>query len=111
MFDREEILRRDNWSCQRCGCTDLSKLSIAHRIRQGSGSIKTIKKLWPKLTKKYIEDEIINHEFNVTIACNVACNDSFNIFFNKVERNKLLAQILTNLEIRKVFEITCGDGR
>lgn len=111
MFDREQILNRDNWSCQRCGCTDLGKLGIAHRIKQGKQTVNFIKKLWPKMTKKYIEDEIINHEFNVVVACNEGCNDSYNIFYNEVERNKLLAQILTNLEIRKVFEVTCGDGR
>lgn len=102
MFDRFEIFQRDGFTCQCCGYFgNMSNLSVAHRIKQGKGTLNFIKKFLAKnniyYNNSFITDNMINHEKNVVVACRGACNDSFNIFFNPVERDKLLMEILGDL--------------
>jgi hypothetical protein len=107
MFDKQKIFERDNYTCQRCGCTDHSKLSIAHRIKQGEGTLNYIKKTLTRrnifFADKVIIEKIINSPLNVVTACQQGCNDFYNIFNKPVERDKLLDDILKDIMI-KYFE-------
>lgn len=101
--DRMRIFVRDFFTCQCCGKPKrIDKLQIAHRIKQGSGTEKCIKNFlevyYPEKdnTLKVIR-AIINHPDNLVTACCLECNDSFNIFFNEVERDKLLHSIIQRL--------------
>lgn len=81
--DRIEDIRRfvyvrDFWKCQRCGNP---ANQIAHRIAQT--------RTW---MNKYGE-AVIHHPLNLVAVCSLACNDSFNIGNNPVEREKLVARI------------------
>ena len=94
---RKAIFKRDSFTCQACGATD-HHITMAHRIKQGEGSIKYIKKyaimkFQRELTTDQI-DMIINNPRNVVTACTGACNDSFNIFNKEVIRNQLLDAML-----------------
>ena len=96
---RELVFARDFYVCQKCGNNE--NLGIAHRIKQGHGTINYIKKFVMKkynLTlKKYQILEIINDPLNLVVACNGACNDSFNIFNKPVQRDELIIKILYKL--------------
>lgn len=99
------IFIRDGYVCQRCGKNQQeSWLTIAHRIRKGSGSEKWVynfvyKKYGKELKLNFIREEILNHPDNLVVACAGACNDSVNIFFKPVERDKLLIKIIKKLNI------------
>ena len=80
-----------------------SKLSLAHRIKQGVQSEKFIYKYMIEhynldLSNKQIK-QIIHHPENLVVACRGACNDSFNIFYKPVERNELLEKIIDKLNL------------
>lgn len=97
MFDRQEIFEKYNYTCQCCGYFgDHSRLSIAHKIKQGKGTIKYIKNYFSdyNFTDKHIKDNIINNEKNVTLACRGNCNDSFNLFYKPLQRDFLLDEII-----------------
>ena len=46
------------------------------------------------LTKKFIQDNIIDNEQNVVYTCSLICNSSFNIFNKPVKRDVLLKKII-----------------
>lgn len=91
-----KVMVRDNFTCQICGNTPgMSGLQLAHKIRQGSGTEKMISDRAGH-TKKYVRDKIINHQDNLVTVCSLKCNDACNIYFNDVEREKLLTELLKN---------------
>lgn len=95
---RKKVIIRDFYTCKRCGKTPgLSGLQIAHRIRNGSTAIKNIKNKYPELTDKYIQDNIIDNIRNLVTTCSSNCNDSFNLFFNEAESDRLLNTIINEL--------------
>ena len=68
MINREDIAKRDNYTCQKCDKYLGSNGCIAHRIAQSKANY-----------KKY-GSKIIDHEFNKVYSCITNnCNDSFNI--------------------------------
>ena len=76
-------------------------MHIAHKIKQGKGSEDYIKS-WLRdrgydWTAKQIRADIINHPLNVRTVCSPKCNDAQNIFFNHIERDTLLVNILDDL--------------
>ena len=88
-IDRYRIFIRDMFTCKRCNKRFhgwQGKLQIAHRIKQGEGSINWIRgelrKRGIDKSDKWIEDKIIDHPDNVVTVCSLTCNDSFNIFYN-----------------------------
>ena len=103
----QSIFIRDFYTCQKCGKPGTE---IAHKIRQGKGSIKFIQNYieyniklnfneYNKvISKKFIDEKIIDHPFNLAVSCQ-KCNDYFNIFFNPVETEKLLISILEDIKI------------
>jgi len=105
MFERKKIIIRDFWTCRTCGRrVDTVDIQIAHKIKQGSGSEEHIQDwliqegygLW---THKRIREEIINNPLNVCVTCSSSCNDAQNIFFNPVEVDLKLTEILNALGV------------
>lgn len=101
---REQILARDLYTCQRCWMAPgIENLQIAHRIKQGSGSIKHIQLFWKIYFDRYISknyaEEILHHPLNLVTTCSESCNSSFNIFFSPVKVEKLLKRIYEELPI------------
>ena len=97
---RNYVLMRDCYTCQRCGKNVyISQLQIAHRIKSGKGTLNHIKKNFSvdKMTDKDIKENIIDHPLNLVTTCSLRCNDSFNVFNNPVERDKLLNKIMDTL--------------
>ena len=98
---RRKVFIRDFFTCQRCGKT--GGIHIAHRIKQGIGSEKYIQDYMFNKYNDYkplsfIREFIINHPLNMVTVCSLKCNDSFNIFFNEVERDELLNKIINTLK-------------
>jgi hypothetical protein len=95
---RYEIFARDMFTCQYCGKSPGgNKLQLAHRIRQGSGSVKVVQDFWSAnykedITKKKAES-IIDHPLNIVTTCSLKCNSKFNVFFNRIEVAKILKKI------------------
>lgn len=99
---RNAIFKRDKYTCQECGATD-HHITMAHRIKQGEGTVKYIRKyaimeFQLELTDDQI-DLVINNPYNVVTACAGACNDSFNIFNDPVSRDSLLEKMLRSLDL------------
>ncbi len=93
---RYRIFARDFFTCKACGAPNRGQLSIAHRIKSGSGTVKYIKRLYPGLTAKQI-DNIIDHPDNLITACRGKCNDSQNVFYKPEIRDELLKSIYIKL--------------
>lgn len=74
----EKRFKIDNGICQVCG---LPRITLTHRICKSDVNIK--KYGW----------YVIYHNFNLTIACNGECNDSFNIGIKDIKCNKLVELI------------------
>ena len=96
-----EILTRDNFLCQKCGQSGYGNtLQLAHRVKQGSGTIKTIQNLIHKTygadISKAKAKEIMHDELNLVTSC-ASCNDSFNIYFKTVQMEKLIIKIYRNI--------------
>jgi len=97
ILTKYELLQRDSFMCQNPKCNkigNIDTLQIAHRVKQGSGSIKTVQNFIERkynkvITKKQAKD-IINDEQNVVIACPL-CNSGFNIYFKtKIMEQKII---------------------
>lgn len=104
-YNRQVIIVRDGYICATCGRLAKNKdIQIAHKIKQGSGSVQyfreRIRKLYPEEahkrseSSKWIMDNFINHPFNLTTTCSPYCNDMQNIFHNRVERDALADKII-----------------
>lgn len=104
MYERKKIIIRDFWTCKTCGRrVDQDKIQIAHKIRQGSGAEEhiqdwLIQEGYGLRTRKWIRENIINHPLNVCVTCSSYCNDMQNIFFNPIEVDHKLTEILNALE-------------
>lgn len=95
---RKKVLIRDFYTCKRCGRTPgINGLQIAHRLRDGSGTIKWLKGILPDKPDRWLQDNIIDHPMNLVTTCCLECNDSFNIFFDEKASKKLLREILVNI--------------
>jgi hypothetical protein len=94
------ILERDKYTCRECGRTyqRTGSIQLAHRIKQGKGSENYILKFYYQHFGQSISlkmaREILNHPDNLVSVCSLKCNDRQNIFFNPVERDKLLLKII-----------------
>lgn len=98
---RRKVLVRDFFTCQRCGRHNT--LQIAHRIHKGKESCRHIQdyileNYGEELTKTFINDEILNHPDNLVTTCSLPCNSSYNIFYNPVERDKLICSIYEKIK-------------
>ena len=97
---RNEILERDLYSCQHCKkIPGYSNLQIAHRIGNNKRSMRYIENFLrdnygKKLTKSFIQDNIIDNSLNVVTTCSLSCNDAQNIFFKPIARDELLKKII-----------------
>lgn len=94
------ILERDNFTCQECGkkFQATGSVQLAHRIKKGKGSENYVLKFYYQNFGQSISlkmaREILNHPDNLVSVCSLKCNDRQNIFFNPVERDKLLLKII-----------------
>ena len=89
---RECVLIRDMYTCVRCGRAT-GNMQIAHRIKNGSGTIEWLQKKFPDKKKGWLQDNIVDHPLNLVTTCCLRCNDSMNIFNNEVERELLVNKI------------------
>jgi len=99
VLTKQELLARDGWQCQYKGCSETQNLERAHRIHQGSTTIRTIQNLIAKeynvdLTKKEAE-QIMHDEKNIAISCSNH-NSTFNIYFKRVQMEQLIIDIYIN---------------
>lgn len=100
---RVKIMIRDFFTCQKCyKMPGMSGLQIAHRIKSGKGTEKYIQFYLETVQHqewllKEIREQIIDHPLNLVSTCSLSCNDSFNIFNNPEERDKLINEILSDL--------------
>lgn len=98
---KRRIMCRDLGKCRFAGCLN-KKLEMAHRIADTESNKKYIQKYLIdrdiNISLKEVRDKIIDHPFNVVIACDKH-NAYFNIGFNRVETNSLIDIILDDLKI------------
>ena len=103
---REYVLARDNYTCQHCGATPgYSRLQIAHKLGDHKRAMQHIEiflfvNYEKVLTKKSIQDNIIDSPLDLVTTCAGACNDAQNIFFKPIARDKLLREIIEGQGIR-----------
>lgn len=100
----KNVYARDAFMCQKCG---KPAIQIAHKIRQGSKTIKNpvIKHINVDLLHIYNIDKSVNwiwenviyNEDNLIASCQV-CNDSFNIWNKPVQAQELLDIIYLKLD-------------
>lgn len=108
---RKKVFARDMFTCRRCGNRKQSVLSMAHRIKSGKGSVNYIKKYMMNnfrfsITKQEVQT-ILYHADNLIVACRGNCNDSYNIFNQPVNRDRLMIAIFRKAVLAKYAEITC----
>lgn len=84
---RQEIFRRDGYTCQHCGESiyRFGTQQIAHRIGQGKANVKRYGK------------EVIHHPLNMASVCSLACNDAMNIGFSTKQADELAEKIKREL--------------
>jgi uncharacterized membrane protein len=96
---REYIYHRAGGVCEWCGKHgNINDFQLAHRIKQGKGSIAFIiniamDALKIALTQKQAE-RILHDEKNIKLSCAGYCNDMFNIFNKPVARDALILSIM-----------------
>ena len=101
---RNNIIERDNYTCQKCGATPgYDNLQIAHRLGNNKRAMRHIENFLElhykkTLTKKFIQEKIIDNELDVVTTCSLECNASFNLFFRPVERDELLTKIIEEVK-------------
>jgi hypothetical protein len=90
-----KIYFRDGGICQTCGRQlEFNIAQKAHRIKKGRQSENYVVKYFESkhgiyLTHKKARD-ILNHDLNLKLTCPGYCNDAQNIFYDPIERDKLL---------------------
>jgi 5-methylcytosine-specific restriction endonuclease McrA len=86
---RQEIFRRDGYTCQNCGGSiyQFGNPQLAHRISQGVANIKRYGKA------------VIHHPLNMASVCSLRCNDAQNIGFSTKQADELAEKI--KLELSK----------
>jgi len=95
-----ELFNRDNFQCQREGCTKcgIDNIELAHRISKGKcGCLYVQRYLRERHGKEYtlkqVEEKYIHHPFNIVTSCKEH-NDSWNCLNNPCEANKIIDSIL-----------------
>lgn len=80
---RQEIFRRDGYTCQYCGESiyQFGNPQLAHRISQGVANIKRYGKA------------VIHHPLNMASVCSIRCNDAMNIGFSTKQADELAEKI------------------
>lgn len=86
---RQEIFRRDEYTCQYCGESiyRFGNPQLAHRISQSVMNVKRYGR------------EVINHPLNMASVCSLRCNDAQNIGFSTKQADELAEKI--KLELSK----------
>ena len=84
---RQEIFKRDGYTCQNCGESiyRFGTQQIAHRIGQGKANVKRYGK------------EVIHHPLNMASVCSLRCNDAMNIGFSTKQADELAEKIKLEL--------------
>ena len=86
---RQEIFKRDGYTCQACGESiyRFGTMQLAHRISQSVMNVKRYGK------------EVIHHPLNMASVCSLRCNDAMNIGFSTKQADELAEKI--KRELRK----------
>jgi len=102
---RDKVFARNQYKCSVCGLhvQHNNNMQIAHSIKSGKGSENHIMQyLWSKYKKdrsrRWVKDYILDNELNLSGVCSLKCNDKCNIFFNPIERDKLIDLIIETTE-------------
>ena len=97
---RMRIFDRDAWMCP-CGypVRFFHTEQIAHRIHKGKQSTNYIiyfirDNYKEDVSRKWVYENVLNHDKNIIGVCSAICNDAQNIFFKNMERDNLLREIL-----------------
>lgn len=92
---RMKVIIRDMYTCQRCGKQpSISGIQVAHRIHDGKETMAGLEDRFPERSRKWIQDNILDHPMNLVTTCSLSCNDSFNIWFDDMAVDKLLTAIV-----------------
>lgn len=77
---REQVLIRDFYTCQRCEATPGPQhLQIAHRMANTVEALDMLEKIFPDRSRRWLQDNILDHPLNLVTTCSLSCNSSFNI--------------------------------
>lgn len=82
-YSKKAVFRRDNYTCQMCGCTDRQKLTLEHLIPKSK---------WEEISKKRELHFKLNSWQNTCCLCN-SCN--------RKKSDKLPEEISWNYEARE----------
>lgn len=97
------IFSRDLYRCQYKGCTvsGIGRIELAHRIKQGKGSIQYIIAWVYERHHRFIShgeaEEYLHNDLNLVTSCREH-NDYFNCFFDPVATESLLKKIEKKLK-------------
>ena len=93
-----ELLEKCGYRCENPFCNNPASV-LAHRISKSKSNFKSVEKLAERMFG-FTGDvgDIIHHDFNFACVCSdPACNDSFNVGFNREKVKALVAKICTDL--------------
>jgi len=95
---RMKVIIRDMYTCVNCGKqVGLGRIQVAHKIRNGSGSIKWLQSFILNKDKKWLQENILDNPMNLATTCSLYCNDSQNIFFDEIKSRQLVFKIMSTL--------------
>jgi 5-methylcytosine-specific restriction endonuclease McrA len=93
---RQKVLIRDFYTCQVCGDTPgPQNLQIAHRMANTVEALDMLEKMFPDRSRRWLQDNVLDHPHNLVTTCSLSCNDSCNILKKPVECAVVIDKIMS----------------